>query len=631
MSERSVVPSWEGSGVSAGSLDQFDYTAVVYGDFESLYEGVGGESIPDDRLVDLIFRRGRALLQAPAGAGKTSLLLRVKSAIGQREDHAARVISLGELPALLGGELHADAIASWLNDEIRAEAVSLLLMLDGLDELPPHMAHAVLAAVDQVTGSVPGCAVLVSDRLGRRPVRVSRWALLGLSLNSVQPQLLQRAGQSVEPWMRLPFYLRLLQSGANSSEQGLVIKEYLLGALASDATALDQLAEAILEWSHSTSTRLVDRNWLASRVGIERVDLMESSGMLESSSRGNTVQFHILVHGYLTAHAIADRPAAWRPDIFEALTAGGGNYVALDLLLGQVQAATTLVRAVDNWNFYASGHLLAEDFRGDRRIADDIRSALLLMLGLRRHSQVLSTKLQVEDVLRLHGGSLASDILNTEDEQALVSLAINLPVSGNWWSDWLSVFSLARAGEGSAEDVSAAISSSDGLIGWAAANVVANRSLSGEERDALTLLARSSRDDVVRWRSIHALGGANDFQSVQVCLTIFRADNSVWVKYGALRSALAIASHLPNASDRNRVFVELALLAETLASNAKWKREIERAVRIVAPPDGWSDDVGVLVEQLWALAESVEEQDRWRSLSAQLRTGWRDLRDSVIT
>jgi hypothetical protein len=332
---------------------------------------------------------------------------------------------------------------------------------------------------------------------------------------------------------------------------------------------------------------------------------------------------HLLIHSYLAAFRVSKRPDDWGKSEFEALTLDGASFEGLGMLLEQVDddQVDELVRRVDGWNFYAAAFLLAEDLQSGSRTSPELRTALLLLLGRRRFSGVPSTEIQVEDALRIHGGDLPQAILAADSIGALVDLALEIQIEGDWWRTWSALFS-AQPGDTVPKLAIDALGGEDGVLAWTAANVLATLVLDESTAAALRDIALTAVDDSVRWRAVHALGGTPDPSSIAVFLTLLLQDRSPWVRNGALRSFMLVTSLLPTPQARVDAFQRLADQSHVLLSEPKWLREVERSARLTNAPAKWPEAVGVLLESLWIQADSVEEQDRWRSLSASLRTEW---------
>jgi hypothetical protein len=373
----------------------------------------------------------------------------------------------------------------------------------------------------------------------------------------------------------------------------------------------------------------IDQEWLQRETGERALDVYLRSGILiptdlDAGIGTSCVRLeHMLTQSYLVSRILSRDEESWTKRNFEGITTQGSNFESLGLVLEQVTdgQADRFVRAVDNWNYWAAAYLLGEDRHLGERVSPSLRMALLLLLGLRRFSSSLSTSIQASDALRLHGGQFAEAVLEAEGHTALVAIARASQGDETWWGEWLGLYECDALRKVD-RHVIQCLASEDGLIGWTAANVLSQLPLS---RRHMELIGRAldDSDPVVRWRAIHAMGGAGDITSALRSYKVFNEDSSRWVRYGALRTFVQVVARLEDRSERRRQLANLASLGDQLTEDTRWAREIERAANVSDPPSGWVEDYGQVLERMWSLATSVEEQDRWRSVSASLRTGWR--------
>ncbi|MGB3355487.1 MAG: ATP-binding protein [Mycobacterium sp.] len=617
MVDPNVRREWDDSGVAADS--SLDWWRIAsYPDFDDLLAGSTGIAMDSTELLDLAFKRGRVLLQAPAGSGKSSFvrsLARNVSLHGRQ----ARVIALSYLD--VSDELwqSQEGIEEWLLAEFgRSPHPKLLLCLDGLDSLPVKESQRLLSAIEEVTRNAPASAVLVSDRLNRRVIRAQRWVLASITpranaVNALVRSHLLAAGEPHPNSSPIP-----VQDLGDGLERRLT--ETLPGS-----KDLDALANATLDHLQREGlSPFFERRWLEDVISKHNVQRLETEEILSAHGPTHLHFMHMLYPAFLAARALSMDERDWNSGWFSVVTARGSNLEVLGFLLQLIEAdkVDVLVRAVDEWNFYAAMYVLSEDLRAGDRTSPSLRSALLLLMGRRRFSGVPSTRIQAEDSLRLHGGSIAKRLLSVDSLDSVISIALDQSFSDEWWLAWQRLFVREAGSAAFASDIQA-LASDDAVIGWTAANVLLTLRIDARNRAEIAALARTGPNESVRWRAVHVLGSLGTEEAWSTCFEVFKNDRSTWVRNGALRSLILAASRLGDSEDRSEVFSTLGSLSAEILDNPKWSREVERSVQIENRPAGWSDSVAVLLEALWARANSVEDQDRWRTLSASLRTPWR--------
>jgi hypothetical protein len=567
---------------------------VRYRTFTDLLAEANGSPIENSTLVDLAYSSGRVLLQGPAGAGKSWLLNQIAN------QHQGITTNISRVPR--------DAAISELRERLWEQpapgADRLLLCVDGLDECDLSTVEEALATIESGTEGRPSIGVIVADRLGRRDVRSTRWALVALDSSEMTPA-----------WASLAFYAERIPA-SSASRRVDVIEHWLhlrLGKL--DHATMNRLfAFARRTWTveGNAADVLLDDN-VASR--------LVRAGVLRRSPTDALEFVHPLLQSYFIVRGADKTSSAWTSAFFNELTKGGAFDASLPLFMESIEDrdVDSFVRAVDNWNFYAAAFLLADDQSAEKRVGNELRVALLLLLGLRRFSRSRSTATQVEDWLRRHGGAVAARALLAGSRAELATVAEFVENPSPWFRKWLSIFDSEQA-SGVLVDL---LSSDDTVCGWTAANVLHEmRDVSGIRGELLNVARTRGSSDAARWRAIHAMAGLDDMETIRICVDNISSDPSRWIRYGCLRTFFLVASNLATAADRKEAFSALAEVAEILVSDERMLREVERSIAVVGVPTDWPGAVGILLERLWGLSKTIEGQDRWRTASAKARTGW---------
>ncbi|WP_032389287.1 hypothetical protein [Rhodococcoides fascians] len=590
MTQRDVGDKWHDGLMNTTPADT---RLGIHADFGSLLGGLSGRTTDLAQLPHLLFEHGRVLVQASAGLGK-SALLRDLADLLKVGGTSVGIVALRELERDRRVWTEQDDAEMWIVDHLPQNGQPFVLLLDGLDEVPHRDGQRLLDAIEHVTRGSPEVAVVATDRLGRRSLRLNRWLLVSLSSR-------REALDAVA----------MAKSWCESAQRNLPSNVAALAA---------QIAMQM--WSERSSVVGVD--WLSEiDVTASQLDELTKAAVLQELSTELFCFPHLLIQSYFAADWLRSRPTEWRKSQFESITLDGASYEGLGILLAMVSDAEVdnLVRRVDDWNFYAAAFLLAEDFESAARTSRPLRTALLFLLGRRRFSGVPSTVIQVEDSLRLNRDPVAQDVLLAASLGDLVEMASVINYDADWWNKWKALF-CDRPQHLSLIDTVEALKGQDGVMGWTAANVFAAKNLDDNTLDSLHAVALTAREDSVRWRAIHAIGGTPSVKNLQVLLQAFETDASQWVRNGALRSFMQVTAKLPDINQRIAAFKELSGHTARLLENPKWLREVERSSRLMNAPQAWPETVGILIEQLWSKSDSVEEQDRWRNLSASLRTDW---------
>jgi hypothetical protein len=594
----------------------FTYPLLACSDFDLLLSGAGDPASPD-AVLSMAERHGRLLIQAKAGFGKSTTLLRLKQQAKER-GIAAHVVSLGDSTIDLSGDDRSFRLAEALDPPLPPDDLDgdrAFVFVDGLNEIERAQQSALIDAVDELARSHPSVGIVVTDRLTRRSLRVSRWALVGIG--PVPPERIAELlpGQD-SPLFGSPAYLDYAMRGqittaSRSSMHEQVLTEDGFGP------CLDTLAAFALSRYQTASSRLFPTAAAREVLGRELLEDAIKAGLIHEVEVDTSRFRHHLIHDYLAARAAAALPASWSAPLFEQLTFRASSFDVLVMLMEQADPSHVdlLLRKVYDYNLYAAAYLLGEDAAGARRATPATEAEILIMLGERRFERMLVTAQQATDALTLHGSALAAQLLMAREPSEVHALAASQLAGDADYQTWLSLY----LGSGSAQGLTEA----DGVVGWTTANVL-RRNLTPDQAEGAAVLT-GHNDPVVRWRAVHVLGAADPAHSpahTGLLFHLFETDDAHTVRYGALRSLVEHALRAESREVRLEVFTGLANQVDVLLSWTGLQDEFERVLKVSSPPDDWDEAAAVTVEKLMASVGTEREQDRWRRLSAQLRLGW---------
>ena len=609
----------------AASETEFGYPIVRCDSFDDLLSGKGS-TIQPDALLEVALRKGRVLLQAPGGAGKTWTLLRLRDLALQRGQRVGYV----PVHRLHQSDLERNGVDALLRAsepamsyEELAGGGSLLLLVDGLSEVSRATASLVLDAVDQWAALGPSTGTIVADRLVRREVGPPRWVLL--TLGSVNPLEAERLlGRKVEPsevgLSGNPVYLRMMleQPNVRLKTRGQAIQLLIDRAelTPADQRALSRFALTVYQERHRRS---FDRARLEEALSERAVASLIEAGIVGEGFGQLTFRHH-LIHDYLAASQAALEPENWGHDLFDALSLYNSSHDALVMLLEQASGSSrgNLIRRVYDWNLYAASYLLSRDRKSTSEADAATEHEILALLGERRFDFFLASRRQVEDALLLHGGPVAEKYLGAAHLTDVLEFASSCLRDDANYQEWLKLFLTSESP--SPQSLLGDLMDADGVNGWTAANVVRRLGVDEEGFASLRDMAHN-QDPVVRWRSVHALGVAGP-DAIDTLFEVLADDQQTSVKFGALRSLVDQAYRATDAAMRKRVFRGLANQSALLRSVPALSAEFERVLEVADPPLGWSEDASVVLESMLAEEDDPGAQERWRRVSALLRLEW---------
>ncbi|GGW68511.1 hypothetical protein GCM10010350_61400 [Streptomyces galilaeus] len=556
-------------------------------------------------------------MQARGGAGKTETL-KVLERSAAEEQIAVTAIDIIDVVSQAGQGMDGSAASAIVDSlaEETSDGNDKLLLLDGLNEIPPDLAPAVIEAVDELAVRDLSVGTIMTDRISRRHLS-SRWGLatLGVVPNDIQRKFL---GETHE-LCSIPFYL---ESARNSGRVWKIRSDIHRDFLLRHAVMEDELGRLSLgafRQYELSSNRKLDPVKFIDSIGKAAFDKLVANQIVVGMDSAPRFSHH-LIHDYLAASYLAQHPDLWGPQAFDAITFRATSFDALAMVLEQVPAtADAFLLCVYDWNFYASAYLLAEDRMGSSQVSDDLEVAILSLLAEKRFDRVASTAEQVSDALRVHPSIIAKELLRKPDTESILE-TVKERVSGDSLKAWRDIFTRSVDAPLASCDVHV-LQSEDSLLGWTMAAVIKRSEVSNARLKEIRRLLKLSHPATVRWRAAHTLGAFPRQEVVDDLIACFLRDDEIWVRYGALRSLVEVAAG-GSPELRREVFDRMSRmdLISIIHQEEKLQREAERAFLMREYPSDWPETAGVVIEQLWAASPSVESQDRWRRLANRLKS-----------
>jgi len=588
-------------------------------------------------LIDVALRRGRVLLHAEGGTGKSVILQRLFRVAEERglipvlvdvrrwrpplfdewEDAEGNELLR---TAILLGELGAPSTEEATLSQLPPERHAIVL-LDGVNEVPSATADSILATLESFAWRNPAAGVIATDRLVRRNLPSDAWRLATikpLARESIA-QLLQRPiPEGSARLLSSAFFLDLaLSQGLDSTSSSRAFRSYFEQHVELTQDELAAATEGAYQMYATQRARTFPLDTFARIAGDRPTNALREAGTL--LIEGTTAYFrHHLYHDYLAAAHLAADAARWGYDAFDALTFNASSFDALAMALEQLEEpprADELLRRIYDWNFYGSAYALAKGRQlGSIQVSEQMEVALLALLAERRWDLIRPTSDRVTDALRIFPGQRARAFLEVASHTELIALVDDIEIDGPEFERWRELFSTPVATRAEEETLTL-LESEDSLLGWTAANVLKRLRLEAAEEASLRrMLAEGTA--TVRWRASHVLGAHPSQPNIEALFGAL-ADEYHWVRYGCIRSLVEIAARAPDL--REPIFVRLREIIRDLAQDEATIREFERALILREPPPGWTESVEPVIDELWANAETIELQDHWRRVAYDVR------------
>ncbi|MCL6667687.1 NACHT domain-containing protein [Streptomyces panaciradicis] len=612
----------------------FSLTIALPHSYDQLISGQWDEVAQEDELARLAIESGRVLLSAEAGSGKTHLLARAgASAAASTENVIPIWIPLRDLPSAIRStepESFVQALIGLSRPSLKpvltssSEVPMLLLLADGLNEIPRELSQPALDALDELARRFPFISVIVSERLVRRQVPLDRWTLatvLPLSKDQVEgfwstTQEDSRPSEAALELFRNPFFLdKATTFHLTDGSAAKMIESYFSKMAQVKAAGLNTLSEVCYASYSRERGMLIPLSDFKSRVEKPLFQALEDNDLIRTSD--TFVWFaHHLFHDFLASRHLVQHRGTWGPGAFDVVTTGAASFDSLRLAVDQIHdpaVADEFVRLVYDWNYFGAAYSLVPG-----RVTREMQVELLAMLADKRWDPVAATVQAATDALRLNGSDTARKMLTASSRAELFRVVEEVPSSNPSFIRWRTIFTF-EDGEYVGADIVESLASDDPIEAWTLANVLRRCRLTADGRKRLLAIARHD-SPVTRWRVVHVLGLHPSPETAAVVESLVN-DPDKWVRYGAVRALIEVAANTDDASLRTNI---VAWLGEQLAAenlDAKMLQELARVLDVRPQPLNWPQAVAPLVQQLASTSRNSFQQDRWNTLMASISTG----------
>lgn len=588
-------------------------------------------------LLERTLATGRVMLAAEAGSGKTWLLAKVvdlAASSGRALPVLIQLKNMASLDSLPQADSLEPTISRLLEiavpDITPAFATSnevppIILLVDGLNEIPRSAAELVMASIDELARRYPFLSVLVTDRLVRRAIDLERWTLttiLPLSDSEVRRAWTHSAHTYPMPAslgiLNRPFFLdTALDTDIAADSEAATIEIYYRQKVGLDSTTLAALADTAFDAYAAYEGRSMPETWLRQRTGRETFAKLIQSDAVRTS-RGQAWFTHHLLHDFLAARALIGREADWDANSFDTVTLTAASFDSLRLAVEQlpgIVAADTLVRRIYDWNYYGAAYAMAAG-----HVSIETHAVILAMLADKKWDPVRATVTQVTDALRFDGSETARQFLQVDSRNELSEIVATFESEESWFNKWVALFTTPDGATANRSMVDGLLAE-DSIESWTLANVLRRCNL---DRSGISRLRAISANGspVVRWRAVHVLGAHPSEQSIRAVHRRLK-DGNKWVRYGAVRAMVEIAARASRSSVRDEALSILLELVQRGLLDDSMLRELSRALDVVPPPDEWPSTVAPLIQQLLGRATTTVQQEMWGRVMTSIvsRTG----------
>jgi nucleoside phosphorylase len=606
---------------------KFEYSVSLAESYTLLKQGLfKTEHMPITRLIPGA-GRPTVILHGGGGAGKTNI---VKRLVGMCFDNGLSPVFL-DLKSYVGknksdlesqnpDELVRNIIVNasipslkrlTIEELAEAEELKLVVIVDGLNEIPRAARNALGEYLISLHSENSTCYLLATDRLGSaEDTQVfTHYCVDDLDSNVVEnaydsifgPGSFEALQTKTRKIFSRPFFLDLAIKHGIKFEGAVlwskIFEQFFDQRLGLGGENLDKLAETVI--GSFSGDRLFDPEKFRGSVDESLLDSLEEAQVLNKD--GGFV--HDLWRDYLASRHLTRTEADWRYDVFDNVTTFLSSpevlFMTLEQLGGRIEIDPFL-KAVFDWSYVAAAeciaHLEEADPKGEL-LSHNIRAAILAGIAEKRFDQFKHSADRAEEILKRFSSDFAQEFKSVSDRDQLSEFVAKQKGDEEWFTIWQTLFCKLSDSEMNDQEIDL-ISSSDPIIGWAAANAVRRATPDSADSKAISLYEAHPGDEgkTIRWRVVHMLGKYPSMENVTFLLGVLKIDEQTWVKYGSVRALMEIASIDNNL--RDPIFSSLQDLVSTTSPHHIVLREIVRGAFISSASEGWSKAAKAFVEVL---------------------------------
>jgi len=607
--------------------------------------------------LELITATDRALLQGPAGAGKTVEVSR--AIIGSLDQSSVPVlISLKDVDPLHLETLIAAEPQPGLSEKldvllatspVRTSTAVLrtlpkdrrqLLFVDGLNELyGERQVDWVFEVLNAYLNDVENSAVLVTDRPAQRRNLSGAWVIA--KLNPVAPGVLleqlrvddiDQLSPAERTLLSTPFFLNesVTGGGTGFGTAANALASFFTKQLGVSDGDLDLLSMAAWEAYRADRSRTFRYLPFAETIGDSLDERLRTADVLTQLGGGFAQFRHQLHHDFLAARHLAHSPAFWRDEALDALTFEAVSLSTLNLVIEQLPDAATgdkFIESVYDWSWSGAIQITAHAAAmTPRRCSDDMELAIACLIAEKKVDNVLHTRVRAYRGLDEFTSAIAKEIHALKFPDVIARVR-STKSSTEWFLQWKRVF----CAEPDA-DLRGTVTAQNPILGWTATNSLRRDSLSDDTATFIVdLVHRSAGSDAtarsIRWRAAHILGRSQQPEAIDALFNLAAKDEYAWARYGAGRSIMEAAALAPDAASRMTIIKRLVGMAPTL--DGKVLLEAGQAILYRGAPDTWVEDVRPFIdsakqnaqgeaEKRWKeIEEKLEKEEEWRILNSE--------------
>jgi hypothetical protein len=620
-------------------------------------DGRTGGNPAGDVLAEMVVDAQRIALCAPAGAGKSSVLIRTATILSESGQLVIYLRLRGWTPPAAEGDDVPDSILE-ASQLLNASVVGLdmttldnlarslcpearvVWIADGLNEVSANHVDALLQLLDSCVGANLSTRAIVSDRSSAR-YGESEWRVHTLGVlaeaevdrilgGQIEGKQLESLTASQRALLRLPFFLDIAvtQASVAIGTQSEAVHVLLRERVRLQEGEIEGLAVAVFGALEVDMGLSIDAHFLLRSVGERTVLSLLDSGLLIPSGYGRVVFYHQLVLDFLAAIHVGRHEELWSSKTFDVITLRANSYEAMIMAVEQLptsQLVDKFLTLMYDWNWYVTVRCIADArLDSDRYLSPYITLVIAAMVAEKQYDPVEGSRLRAQATTALLDAATGMRLNRCATRRELAEAVMaNRPLDAGepvWFAQWLSLFArMAEADSDLTVAETQLIQSTNPVIGWTVANVFRQMRRPADSQEHLRAIYAVFRDQgselaaTTRWRVAHALGRVPSSDNVDLLTDIVDHDEYDWARYGAVRSLIELAIYSEpqiRAQILNSLQSRLGRLGDVPLRQLSWASRHEDASL------DWPEDILPLIEAAAALAHTKKEHEAWAKRTA---------------
>lgn len=626
----------------------FDLKASIASSYENLINRIfEKDSLNPRQFLQQLNSKRLILINASGGSGKTTFIYMVAQEAIKKEipiflldfKTGKGTEKLAEINKIGIEQLFSDfsivGKISDFNNALENEG-QIILLIDGLNEVYSELSDIALQIFEKLSQNHANLQIIIADRMNHRPkMNCFRGTLLPLTKSEISKHVENQSildDEKAVHLLSIPFFLDLQLKLINNQNQLSVspnsirtreemFERYFreVGKVNDEEFAI--LSKTAFEAYKKFYGRTIEVKWWIDVLPLKLRKALDEAGITIQEKNRNGKIFalfrHHLLHDFLVGYYLAEiNENDWRESNFDIATFNTNSIeplsFATEILVNIDNKANDFLVQVFDWSYRSVNRCIKDlkNFLSDSSISYELEFALTAKNAEKMfdvfEDTISGAKKRLEDSTIQE----KENFLNAKNIDEVIDIVKLFKPQSERFKHWKELFTLPN--ETNISDRQLSLLDDDPIIGWTAANTFRRVCLSTPNLEKVRFLVDYSltkNNSVLRWRIVHLLGKYPSTENIELLIDSLNNDLNDWVKYGALRSLMEIASR-PENKFRDKIIFSLTTYLDNQISPLTI-RELRRTCLVKDAKSDWYSAIKPLSEKAANLPEGKLEENEW--------------------